>query len=288
MSLNVQYETKQLSLYAWDDRGCSGHLRCNPHLHQNLEIVYLKSGTTVAYADSVRYQLSDGDLFFTFPNQIHSYESFGREEYRIVIVSPDLVPEFATYFSESLPVTSVIHHADRFPEIIRAMEQLIGIYDRATGREKPPLPFDEQLKRGALLTMFSYMMRQVELTGLPEEESDTLRAIISYCAQNFTHSLSLESLEKELHLNKYYISHLFSGKLGIRFNAYINSLRVSEACRYLTNSDHGVTEISSLVGFDTLRTFNRAFSKQTGVTPSEYRKSYKNSQNNNKIKSDSK
>ena len=103
-------------------------------------------------------------------------------------------------------------------------------------------------------------------------DSGALRSIVSFCSQNFSENLSLSLLEEKLHLNKYYISHLFSEKLGIRFNDYINSLRIFEACKMLVNSDLSVTEISEYVGFNTLRTFNRAFSKQTGYSPSEYRK----------------
>ena len=80
-------------------------------------------------------------------------------------------------------------------------------------------------------------------------------------------------MERELHISKYYISHLFSHKLNMRFNDYINSLRISDACRYLRHDTRSITEISELVGFSTLRTFNRAFIKQIGVTPSQYRKS---------------
>ena len=32
-----------------------------------------------------------------------------------------------------------------------------------------------------------------------------------------------------------------------------------------------MTEISEAVGFNTLRTFNRSFQKQLGMTPSDYR-----------------
>ena len=104
-------------------------------------------------------------------------------------------------------------------------------------------------------------------------DSDALRAIVSYCTQNFSENLSLSMLEEKLHLNKYYISHLFSGKLGLRFNDYINSLRISEACKLLANSDLSITDISERVGFNTLRTFNRAFIKQMHCSPSAYRKS---------------
>jgi AraC-like DNA-binding protein len=60
-------------------------------------------------------------------------------------------------------------------------------------------------------------------------------------------------------------------KLQIGFNDYINSLRVSNACKYLVKSEKSITEISEIVGFNTLRTFNRAFVKQMGTTPSKYR-----------------
>ena len=42
----------------------------------------------------------------------------------------------------------------------------------------------------------------------------------------------------------------------------------------MTNVEASVTEISEMVGFNTLRTFNRAFMKHMGCAPSEYRKRY--------------
>ena len=83
--------------------------------------------------------------------------------------------------------------------------------------------------------------------------------------------VALDLLEKELHISKYYISHTLSSKLHMGFNDYVNSLRISNACRLLKKSDRSITEISDLVGFNTLRTFNCAFFKQMGMTPSEYR-----------------
>ena len=44
------------------------------------------------------------------------------------------------------------------------------------------------------------------------------------------------------------------------------------ACRYLSQTEQSVTEISEAVGFSTLRTFNRAFLRHAGATPSAYRK----------------
>ena len=82
---------------------------------------------------------------------------------------------------------------------------------------------------------------------------------------------ALELLEKELHISKYYVSHVMHEKLNVGFNEYVNSLRVSNACIYLLKTDMSITEISDAVGFNSIRTFNRAFAKQMKVSPSEYR-----------------
>ena len=96
--------------------------------------------------------------------------------------------------------------------------------------------------------------------------------MVDFCAKHYTEDLSLAILERELHLSRYYISHLFTKKLQIGFNDYLNSLRTEHACRLLCEQEHSVTEIGRLSGFSNPRTFNRAFLKQTGMTPSEYRK----------------
>ena len=60
-------------------------------------------------------------------------------------------------------------------------------------------------------------------------------------------------------------------KLGMGFNDYINSIRIGNACRLLTESNAPISEISEEVGFNTVRTFNRAFVKHIGSSPREYR-----------------
>jgi AraC-like DNA-binding protein len=60
-------------------------------------------------------------------------------------------------------------------------------------------------------------------------------------------------------------------KLGMGFNDYVNSIRISNACRLLIESTSPISEISEEVGFNTVRTFNRAFVKHVGTSPREYR-----------------
>lgn len=226
-------------------------------------------GDSVGYADTVREEIHSDDIFLTFPNQIHFYETFAKEKYWIFIFSPDLIPEFSETLSLAIPRSPVLKKAGTQPEIKRLLHALMENEKQLLTNETPYL---QNLTRGYLLSLFSLLLPQMELEQISISDSGALRSIVSYCTSNFSENLSLSLLEEKLHLNKYYISHLFSKKLGLRFNDYINSLRISEACRYLLNSDSSITEISEIVGFNTQRTFNRAFIKAMGTTPGEYRK----------------
>ena len=264
----VRYEKKALDIEFRDQSAGQRHLQCLPHLHRELELVYMLEGEAVAYADSVRCVLQAGDVFLTFPNQIHFYESYTQEKFLIFIIKPDLMPDLMETFTMGLPQSPVVHNVSAQPHLA----QLFDLLRAACSKDKNGSRYSNTLRRGYLLALFSELLSQMNINRLSVGDSGALRSIVSFCAQNFSENLSLSLLEEKLHLNKYYISHLFSGKLGLRFNDYVNSLRISEACRLLTNSDHSITEVSELVGFNTLRTFNRAFIKQIGVPPSEYRK----------------
>lgn len=266
MSLNIRYELKSHDMTASDYRNGTHQLKSPPHLHRDLELVCMLDGTTEAFADTVRYELHPGDVFLTFPNQIHSYKSFGEERYLIFIFKPDLLPEFAEIFRTVTPESAILRGAFLDPNVRRLAEQLLR--GKKDGEDERVFA---AMRRGYLLAFFSELLAYMNLQSATRTDSDAMRSIVAFCTSNFTEDLSLSLLEEKLHLNKYYISHLLSGKLGMRFNDYINSIRVSEACRYLRYSDHSITEISELVGFNTLRTFNRAFSKQLGLTPSEFR-----------------
>lgn len=263
----ARYEQKAYPIYYCTDRNKTRLLDSTPHLHRELELVYYLGGKGTAYADAVRCKLQPGDVFLSFPNQIHGYESPDKEEYMLFIIKPDLMPEFMECFTHSTPQLPVIHGADKLPRVDTLLRMLADFCEQTEAGKQ-----DGTLLRGLLLALFSILLDNMNISQTTAGESGALRAIISYCTCNFKEDLSLSHLEEKLHLNKYYISHLFSNQLGLRFNDYINSLRISEACRFLLTSTYSITEISTLVGFNTLRTFNRAFVKQIGVSPSEFRK----------------
>ena len=265
----ILYQSKIADMEYCDLSGRDATLWHVPHLHRDLELVILLEGEVTVFTDSKKSRLTAGDIFLAFPNQIHYYESVSaKQRYHLLIVKPDIMPDLMDDFNTCVPESPVLRGEANDPALRLLYERLFRYCGETADR-----PYLQALKHGYLLAFFSELLSRMRLSRIVTGDAGSLRTIVTFCTQHYNEDLSLALLEERLHLNKYYISHLFSKRLGLRFNDYVNSLRVSEACRYLAVTDLGITEISERVGFNTLRTFNRAFMKLHGMAPSEYRKS---------------
>ena len=258
------YEQRNDDLYCRDSRYTGKTLGYISHLHHHIELGFVKSGRTRVSVDSNEYEVGAGDIIMVFPNQIHRFETLERERYILLLVNPDMLPELNKQFTTTIPVSNLIKGAACDKELSELIENISETYFSSA-------PYKDAILRGYLLAFFGKLLRKTELKDVQSCDYNVLGMILNYCITNSDKSLSLGILENELHISKYYISHIMSSKLHISFNDYINSLRVSNACKYLLRTDKSVTEISEIVGFNTLRTFNRAFFKQMGITPSAYR-----------------
>ncbi|MNZ38481.1 HTH-type transcriptional regulator VirS [compost metagenome] len=59
--------------------------------------------------------------------------------------------------------------------------------------------------------------------------------------------------------------------LQMDFNELVEEIRRHQALDYVANSDHNITEIAALLGYNETSSFSRAFRRWTDVSPKQYR-----------------
>lgn len=85
-------------------------------------------------------------------------------------------------------------------------------------------------------------------------------------------SCSMSSLSRELSCSSNHLSQLINETCGQNFYDFVNSYRITESKALMENGERRtILEIAYEVGFNSKTSFNKAFKKQTGVTPSEFR-----------------
>lgn len=84
---------------------------------------------------------------------------------------------------------------------------------------------------------------------------------------------SLRDLAAETGIQEKTLSWIINQGARKNFSEYINQLRIDAACAHLTNTQPGtLLDVAFAVGFSSKSTFNAAFKKQTGLTPSQFYK----------------
>lgn len=107
-----------------------------------------------------------------------------------------------------------------------------------------------------------------------EESSDSFRKITAFISEYHT-DITLDTLCKEFHFSKSYISHMFKSKTGLTLKSYCNKLKINDSKELLKNTELSITDIAYTVGFGNLSYFISAFKDEVGCTPLAYRKNRK-------------
>ena len=85
--------------------------------------------------------------------------------------------------------------------------------------------------------------------------------------------LSLPQLAKEMSISSHDLSYVLNEGFGVNFFQFVNTYRVEEAKQLMLSGKYkhlNILGIAYNAGFNSKTTFNTAFKKQTGLSPSEF------------------
>ena len=96
--------------------------------------------------------------------------------------------------------------------------------------------------------------------------------IINEIDNNIYAVKSVEQLARDYSISSGHIKNIFKKHTGITIFEYLFEKRMNAAKDLLDNTDLKVYEIAEKLGYKSKAFFSRAFQKQIGITPSQYRK----------------
>ncbi|HEX4965314.1 MAG TPA: AraC family transcriptional regulator [Thermoanaerobaculia bacterium] len=100
-----------------------------------------------------------------------------------------------------------------------------------------------------------------------------LQRVQEYVEKNLSEPIPLREAARAAGLEEKYFSAFFHRKTGVCFRDWLAGRRVERAIAILKGHDDTITHVAASVGFQDLRTFERAFKRLTGVTPREFKRS---------------
>ncbi len=99
----------------------------------------------------------------------------------------------------------------------------------------------------------------------------TAYAIIRYVDEHLYSMNNLTDMAKELGYSYNYLSHLFRRKTGMTIQAYVSQKKIQKSMALLTDERLSITEIATMLNYDCIQSFSKAFKRMMKMSPTEYR-----------------
>lgn len=115
------------------------------------------------------------------------------------------------------------------------------------------------------------------------EEASLYQSLLFYIDQHLEENLTLDKLSLEFYVSKYHISHVFKNNMGIPIHQYITKKRLY-ACKDAIASNMTISEVYLMFGFGDYSSFFRAFKKEFGISPKEFRETHLNKETLDSLK----
>ncbi len=257
------------------------------HKHEFIEIVYVISGSAVHRTSGGSYTVSRGDIVIINYNTPHSFcEEKNGEPFVAydLMFTPDFLDASLIRANDFSDMCSSFLFYSLFPGLQTTGPDLhlagssyciFGelfnkIYLEFTGRQKGY----NELVRSYIVELIIKLFRKMDSTAggqISERQKEAVAAAVSYLRESFHAHITLEELATHIFLSKDYLNRIFREATGIPVNAFLQKLRVEEACRLLIGTDRTVVDIAAACGFGDSKSFYTIFKREMFCTPGEYR-----------------
>lgn len=237
------------------------------HEHPFCEILFVFEGSGKTVIDGKVYTIKKGDIIIYNPNTKHE-ESTSAEvglEMGFFGITNFKINDFPSDYLISSEAVPVIHTGKDEDKLAFYFKQLI---EEIRGEEK----YSELIVKHLTMLILIDILRMTNISEAKFVTNAIFNNIYKYINKNFASISSLDEICEELHVTKYYISHVFKKYMGKPPMQYITAKKIDYAKKLLQETDLSAIKIGEKCGYSDHAMFFKAFKRTEGITPIEFRK----------------
>lgn len=248
------------------------------HMHPEIQIMWMKAGRGNWFIADAFGSFEAGDVFVIGSNVPHVFKSerLDHDAHALsVFFKPDAFGEGFFDLPELQPLNTLWERSKGGlriggeDSIAGAFEMLQGA--AGTGRMTALMHLFEALQ---------HAKREVLASGTPKwavgvAEGERLDRVITYLMEHFDGQVQLEEVAEVAHLTPSSFCRFFKRRTRKTLVQFLTDLRLSEVQKLLVQTELPVAEIAMQCGFQNLSHFNKSFRKRNEMSPTNYRKRYR-------------
>lgn len=277
-NLNFYQELEMNSPYVNTHRDISYEPECvQLHSHSFYEIIFCESGDIQYLIADKRYRIHAGDVILVPPGISHRplfYEKMKEPYSRIILwICTDFLRTITTHCPKEL--LQKIRSQEHF--LLRTegtpYKYIESFFKRGVQEVNETAPLWEMSLYANTTMLLVHLCRAMLFTDsvFPTEKREDLDRIITYIEKHYSDKITLEDTARSFHISTSTLGKLFYKKLGISFYHFVTQRRLINS-KLKIEEGSSMEEAALTCGFCDYSAFYRAFKKEYGITPREYKK----------------
>lgn len=248
------------------------------HWHPFVEILVSLRDNNEITVNFIKYVLTVNDLIIIYPGDLHSLNHVAEDAFILVQFPIDLLM-IMSEFNSNFTMFYQYHCIKYDPSNINADRMIFSI------KKLPELYFSNvlfnEVRIYSILLEFFVKLGDYCINAKKEEFSSDanteyksiqlMTEACLYISQNCTKPLTLDDISHHLGVSKSYFSHLFKKYTNMTFIDFLTTERIKRTEFLISNPKAHIIDIAFDSGFSSISSFNRAFKKIKGLSPSEFR-----------------
>lgn len=251
------------------------------HFHDTFELYFLLEGERYYFIEKETYHVKTGDVVLVSRQQVHKTSQAGSPHHDRILLQ--LKGKILDPWLKQAGLYSLEKIFEDYYGVARLTEDewqgikglLLGIRTELERRGERYEVMVRLLLAQILLIVYRSRKKAV-LREIPQTvqtaKHEKVHEIAEYLTCHCENGESLEELAAVFFISKSYLSRIFREVTGFSVNEYRNLARIRRAKELLAGSGYSITEISEIVGFESVTYFERVFKKHTDMVPLQYRK----------------
>ncbi|WP_026565073.1 AraC family transcriptional regulator [Bacillus sp. UNC41MFS5] len=255
------------------------------HIHDYYEIVYVYSGKGTFFIDDNFYDMRQGDVFLIPNDTIHRAmpDKDDPVTSTIIFFSPTLI--YNILIDDTFSFLNLFERAKKVKNFKIALpqdnqkkmvEQLLTINQETENNQLGNKHASLLIVHQILLDLYrAFTDDKQDLIERNTYGPEWVKEILVYINSNISQPLNLTELASQALVSTSHFSRVFKQTTGMGLTVYLNSKRVIKAKELLVETNHSVSYIAEICGFESMTHFHRIFKKYIDTTPANFRKEHK-------------
>ena len=234
------------------------------HFHSQIELYIVTKGEVEVWINDKRTVLKEGEMSAALSYDAHCYRTPEYSETGLLIIPTHMCEDFVS-------ATKDMRVSEPFIRDSRAVSRITDCFKQLRLSDDNPIK-----QRGYIYVILGIVMEHIGFEKATASIDTNLSSrILFYINENYKNDISLSSIAAEFGYNPSYISRYFKSRFNSGVSQYITMIRLKQAIMLMREEKNSITYCALESGFNSMRSFYRAFTSEFNCSPKQYLEKYR-------------